>query len=103
MYQVILVTFPNKDEAITIAKVLIEEKLAACINILPAMLSVYKWEDKLKVDDEVQMIIKTKAEIFESLNDRITQLHSYEFPEVIALDINQGNSDYLNWIKESLS
>ncbi len=103
MYQVILVTFADSEEALTIANRLINEKLAACINILPQMKSVYKWKDELKVDNEVQMIIKTKAEKFDALNDRISQLHSYEFPEVIALDISQGNSQYLNWIKESLS
>jgi len=103
MYQVVLVTFPDKDAALSMAKILISEKLAACINILPEMQAVYSWKDELRVDSEVQMVIKTLTHKFDSLSERIAQLHSYEIAEIIALDIQQGNSPYLNWIKESLS
>ena len=103
MYQVVLVTFPDKEAALNMAKILINEKLAACINILPEMQAVYSWKDELKVDSEVQMVIKTLASKFDVLSERISQLHSYEIAEIIALDIQQGNSPYLNWIKESLS
>jgi len=103
MYQVVLVTFPDKDAALSMAKILISEKLAACINILPEMQAVYSWKDELRVDSEVQMVIKTLTNKFDSLSERIAQLHSYEIAEIIALDIQQGNSPYLNWIKESLS
>lgn len=103
MYQVVLVTFPDKEAALAMAKILINEKLAACINILPEMQAVYSWKDELKVDSEVQMVIKTLTNKFEVLNERIAQLHSYEIAEIIALDIQQGNTPYLNWIKESLS
>jgi len=103
MYQVVLVTFPHKEAALVVAKTLINEKLAACINILPEMQAIYSWEDELKVDNEVQMVIKTLTSKFEMLSERVSQLHSYEIAEIIALDIQQGNSPYLNWIKESLS
>lgn len=102
MYQVVLVTFANNQEALEIGKILIKEKLAACINVLPVMTSIYQWKDELKIDDEVQMIIKTKSDRFEQLSTRISELHSYEFAEIIALEISKGNSSYLNWIKESL-
>jgi len=103
MYQVVLVTFPHKEAALVVAKTLINEKLAACINILPEMQAIYSWKDELKVDNEVQMVIKTLTSKFEMLSERVSQLHSYEIAEIIALDIQQGNSPYLNWIKESLS
>ena len=103
MYQVVLVTFPDKEAAVAMAKILVGEKLAACINILPEMQAVYSWKDELRVDSEVQMVIKTLTDKFELLSERISQLHSYEIAEIIALDIQQGNSPYLNWIKESLS
>tara|TARA_B100000768_G_C11032142_1_gene270565 strand:+ start:191 stop:505 length:315 start_codon:yes stop_codon:yes gene_type:complete len=102
MYQVVLVTFPDKAAAIEVAKILISEKLAACINILPEMQAVYSWKDELRVDDEVQMVIKTLTTKFNELSDRITQLHSYDVAEIIALDIKAGNSPYLQWISESL-
>jgi periplasmic divalent cation tolerance protein len=103
MYQVVLVTFPDADAALDVAKTLLNEKLAACINILPKMQAVYCWKDELRVDSEVQMVIKTTKDKFEQLNERICQIHSYEIAEVIALDIQQGNAPYLNWIKESLN
>lgn len=103
MYQVVLVTFPDKEAALAMAKILISEKLAACINILPEMQAVYSWKDELRADSEVQMVIKTLTSKFEVISERIAQLHSYEIAEIIALDIQQGNSPYLNWIKESLS
>lgn len=103
MYQIVLVTFADNESALKMAKILIKEKLAACINILPEMQAVYEWKGELKVDSEVQMVIKTKKEMFSLLEDRISQLHSYEIAEIIAIDIQQGHQPYLKWIEESLT
>lgn len=85
-----------------IAEQLVTEKLAACVNILPNISSVYRWQGNIVSDTEIQLFIKSKIECFDLLNDRIKQLHPYDTPEVIALNIQQGDHQYLNWINESL-
>ena len=102
MYQVTLCTCPTMTIAQNIAQQLVTEKLAACINILPNVMSVYRWQDQVVSETEVQLLIKSKVEYFDLLNDRIKQLHPYDTPEVIALNIQQGDHQYLNWINESL-
>ena len=102
MYQVTLCTCPTMTIAQDIAQQLVKEKLAACINILPNVISVYRWQDNVVSEAEVQLLIKSKLEYFTLLNDRIKQLHPYDTPEVIALNIQQGDHQYLNWINESL-
>ncbi len=103
MYQVVLSTCPNTEVAKQIAKTLVSEKLAACVNILPKVTSIYQWQGKLVQDTEVQLVIKSRQELFTAISERITQLHPYEVAEIIALDINQGNPAYLQWIDESLT
>jgi periplasmic divalent cation tolerance protein len=102
MYQVILCTCPTTAIAQEIAEHLVTEKLAACVNILPNIISVYRWQENVVSETEVQLLIKTKAANFAQLNDRVKQLHPYDTPEVIALNIQQGDHQYLNWINESL-
>lgn len=85
-----------------IAEQLVTEQLAACVNLMPGITSVYQWQGKIEKEDEVLLFIKTSAEIFDELSARIEALHPYEVPEVIALDIQQGNSAYLDWIAGSL-
>lgn len=102
MYQIVLCTCPTTEKAQEIAQQLVEDKLAACVNILPEMLSVYRWQETIEHETEVQLVIKSKAELFVSLNNKICQLHPYDTPEVIALNIQQGDKHYLNWINESL-
>ncbi len=97
---VVLSTVSNKEEAKKIAKVLVEVKLAACVNIVDKVESIYEWQGKIQEDSEVLMIIKTKNELFESVMKKIKELHSYEVPEIVALDIKQGSYDYLKWIDE---
>ncbi|WP_206483259.1 divalent-cation tolerance protein CutA [Thalassotalea sp. G2M2-11] len=103
MYQVVLSTCPNTQVAEQIASALVTEQLAACVNILPKIKSIYQWQGKIACDDEVQLIIKTKTEHFTDVSDKISQLHPYDTPEIIALDIAQGNHSYLQWIDESLT
>ncbi|CAD5962862.1 divalent-cation tolerance protein CutA [Planktothrix agardhii] len=96
-YTVVFVTASSRLEAEKIAQVLVEEKLAACVSLMPIH-SIYTWESKLCRADEWQLIIKTDLRKFEPLTIRVKQLHSYEVPEVIALPIVNGLVGYLDWI-----
>ncbi len=98
---VVYVTAPNEDEAAGIARALVEAKLAACVNIISNIRSIYRWQGNLEDDSEVLMIIKTRKELFDSLKTEVKKLHSYEVPEIIALPISLGSEDYLKWIRES--
>ncbi len=101
-YQVVLCTCPNSQNAKEIAKSLVQKKYAACVNIIPNIISVYRWQDNIECDDEIQLVIKTTKDKFKAVSNEIKRLHPYDTPEVIAMSIQQGDEDYLNWIKESL-
>ena len=102
MYQLVLTTCPNETVAENIAQQLVTEKLAACVNIIPNITSIYSWQGEIHCDNEVQLLIKTDEKTFATLNERINQLHPYDVVEVIALNIQQGDQHYLNWITNSL-
>lgn len=95
---VIYCTVPNKREGKEIAKKLVEKKLAACVNILDKVESVFSWDGKLSEEREAMMIIKTKRELFDKINAMIQGLHSYNVPEVIAIPILEADDSYLQWI-----
>ena len=99
--QLVLTTLPNADAAAGLARALVEEKLAACCNIIPAVRSIYRWQDKLHDDNEVLMIIKTRSEQMERLKNRILELHPYAVPEVLALPVESGYLGYLEWLAQS--
>ena len=99
-YIVVYVTAPE-DEAVNLAKTLVEERLVACVNLVPGLRSIYWWQGKVEDEPEVLCIMKTRSNLFESLRDRVRELHSYEVEEIIALPILAGNLPYLNWIKEN--
>lgn len=101
MYQVIFCTCPSDNVAKLIATTLISEKLAACVNIIPKVTSVYQWNDQVMCDDEVKLVIKSTAKLFSLIELKINELHPYETPEIIAMNIQQGNKEYLQWIEES--
>ncbi len=101
MFQVILCTCPSRDVASLIAKTLVTKKLAACVNIIPNVTSVYTWEDELQFDDELQLVIKATSDLFSGISAKIHELHPYETPEIIAMNIQQGDDNYLHWINES--
>ena len=103
MYQVVLSTCPTTEVAEQLASQLVTEKLAACVNILPKIKSIYQWQGKIVQDQEVQLLIKTDSELFQALCDKINQLHPYDVPEIIALEITQSSHAYLQWIDESLT
>jgi len=103
MYQVILVTCPNKKEARKIATFLVKERLSACVNIIDKIESFFWWQKKIDYAKEVLLIIKTKKEKIPKIIKLVKKLHPYSVPEIIALDITTGEKNYLKWIDESLS
>ncbi len=94
----VLTNCPDETVANTIARAVIEEELAACVNILPRVQSVYRWQGSLESAPEVPLLIKTTATAYPALEQRIAELHPYELPEIIALPIAQGLPAYLNWL-----
>ncbi|PYP82833.1 MAG: hypothetical protein DMF61_25290 [Blastocatellia bacterium AA13] len=99
---IVLVTSANGDEASKIAEALVRERLAACVNIISDVESVYRWEGKVARDREMLLVIKTTADRYSELEQRIHKLHSYSTPEVVAIPIQQGSANYLTWLRESV-
>jgi periplasmic divalent cation tolerance protein len=99
---IVLVTTSSREPAATIAEALVSERLAACVNIIDTIDSVYRWEGKIVRDAEALMVIKTTDERYPDLERRVKQLHSYSTPEVIAINIERGSSEYLAWLRESV-
>ena len=95
---VVLVTTPSPERAAEIARALVEERLAACGNVVPGLRSIYRWEGKVQDDAEALLVLKTTRARFEALRDRVLALHPYEVPEVIALPVEAGSAPYLAWI-----
>ena len=99
-YVVVYITCGSHEEATTIARDLVESRLIACANLVPGVTSIYRWEGKVESDQEVLLIAKTRQVLFPKLAERVTQLHSYDLPEVIALPLQAGLEGYLKWIDE---
>lgn len=97
-YIVVYVTTPNTDIANKIAKNLVETRLAACVNIIQKIQSIYRWGGKIEKDEETLLIIKSRPELFNELSKAVKESHPYEVPEIIALPIIEGNKEYLDWI-----
>jgi periplasmic divalent cation tolerance protein len=98
---VVLVTCGSEEEAMRIANSLIEERLAACVNIISPVHSIYRWEGKILDEKEWMLIIKTQEGRFEDLEKKVKSLHSYSVPEIIALPIVEGSAPYLKWLEEN--
>jgi len=96
---VVLVTAGSVENAETIARALVEERLAACVNVLPGVRSIYRWQGRVADDSEWLLIIKTSRERFAAVETRVRALHTYEVAEVIALDIALGSTPYLEWLR----
>ncbi|KAL6867708.1 hypothetical protein ACP4OV_015732 [Aristida adscensionis] len=98
---VVYVTAPNREAGKKLSQSIISEKLAACVNIVPGIESVYWWEGKVQTDGEELLIIKTREALLDALTEHVKANHEYDVPEVIALPITGGNTKYLEWIKNS--
>jgi periplasmic divalent cation tolerance protein len=97
-YQLILTTCPNVRSARRIARVLVEERLAACVNILPIAQSIYRWRGQVETAREFLLIIKSRGRDFPVIEKRLRRLHPYELPEIIAVPVADGYARYLSWI-----
>ena len=100
---VVYVTVGSAEEAELLARSLVEERLAACVNRLKPVQSVYRWQGKVEASEEELLVIKTKKELFRSLEKRVRALHSYAVPEIIALPVIAGSTRYLRWLREQVS
>jgi len=100
--QIVLSTAGSEDEARMIARHLVENRLAACVNIVPQIESIYRWKGKLESSQEWLLLIKTTADRFPAVRDAVRELHSYDLPECIAISVEDGTSDYLEWIGQSV-
>lgn len=99
-YCIVNCTTSNKKNAVEIAKSLIEQKLAACVNIIPNVISVYTWENNICEGQEFLLVIKTQRRLFRKVQAAILAKHEYELPEIIATPIDKGYDKYLKWIKD---
>ncbi|PYX78962.1 MAG: divalent-cation tolerance protein CutA [Acidobacteria bacterium] len=100
--KIVLTTAGSQEEARKIAHALLERRLAACVNILPSVESVYRWKEKVETAPEWMLVIKTTEAAFGRVRTVIGELHSYELPECLLLSIEDGGADYLTWISDSV-
>ena len=98
--RIILTTAGSQEEAGKIAHALVERRLAACVNIMPRIESIYRWNQQVESAEEWLLIIKTRGQRFEEVRGAIEELHSYELPECVMLEVTAGNREYLDWIEQ---
>jgi len=99
----VLNTCPDRETAAALARALVEQRLAACVNVLPGIESVYRWQETIETDHEVLLLIKTRAAAYPRLEAELRRLHPYELPEIIAVSIDGGISEYLSWINNEVT
>ncbi len=99
---VVLTTAGNEEQALKIANELVNNKLAACVNIIPTIHSIYRWKNKIWNDTEKLLLIKTASHLFQEVRKKIKAVHSYELPEIIAFKVEKGDENVLKWIDESI-
>jgi len=100
--RIVLTTAGSEEEAQKIARHLVEKRLAACVNIIPQVESIYRWQGKVESAREWLLLVKTTQERFPAVRDAIRELHSYDVPECVVLSIEAGSSDYLQWLADSV-
>ncbi len=101
MFSIIYITAGSMDEAKSIGRTLVEERLAACANIFP-ITSIFRWKDKIEEAGEFGIIVKTRTDKVKDIENRVRQIHSYEVPCIVSFKIGSGSEDYLKWIGESV-
>lgn len=99
---VVLTTCDSEEKAAELARALVEQKVAACVNILPGVRSIYHWQGKVEDAQEWQLVIKSRRDLFPTLKEAIAAVHSYEVPEVLALPVVDGSEAYLSWLDREL-
>jgi len=102
-FRIVLTTASSRDEAKRIAKALVEERLAACVNLVGGVESIYRWQGEVEEAAEVLLLIKTNVEKLEALETAVRRLHSYEVPEFLIFEVNGGSAAYLKWLDDSLT
>jgi periplasmic divalent cation tolerance protein len=95
------VTMPDAERASALAQILVGEGLAACVNVVPGIRSIYRWEGRIQEDDEVLCLIKTRPALFDRVRRRILELHPYEVPEILAFGVDEGSPTYLDWLRDA--
>ena len=100
---VVLSTVGSAEDAERIARALVEQRLAACVNVVPGLVSVYRWKGNVEREDERLLVIKTRRERFSALREALAALHPYEMPEILALPVEEGSPAYLEWLDESVA
>jgi periplasmic divalent cation tolerance protein len=100
--RIVLITAPDRAVAAGLGRALVEERLAACANLVPQVTSIYRWEDAVQEDSEVLMVVKTSAGRVAALTERVLALHPYEVPEVLVLPVESGSAAYLDWVRASV-
>ncbi len=100
-FAVVLVTSPTHERSLFIASALVAEKVAACVNILPGVTSVYRWEGEIHKDEEEILVIKTRRDNLPALESRVKEMHPFDVPEIVALPIQGGSAPYLQWLADS--
>jgi len=101
--KVVLTTAGSLEEAQRIAETLVDRRLAACVNIVPRIRSIYRWQDKVETAEEWLLVVKTTGSAFDRVRSAIKELHSYDLPECICLAIEDGSKEYLEWIASCVS
>ncbi|MBP9733799.1 MAG: divalent-cation tolerance protein CutA [Candidatus Omnitrophica bacterium] len=101
--RVVLITCKDDDQASGIARELVQQRLAACVSLIPQIRSLYVWQGKLEETSEVMLVAKTRQELVGRLEEAVRALHSYECPEIISMPVDQGFAPYLAWVRESTS
>lgn len=99
--QLLLSTVPDRETGERIAAALVTERLAACVNILPAVTSIYEWQGEVQRDAEYLLLIKTRKSLYPQLESRLLALHPYELPELVAVSLEGGLAGYLQWIQDN--
>lgn len=98
---ILLTTFPADRDAAALGRTLVAERLAACVNLLPAMSSIYRWQGEVETANEIQLVIKTTAGRVEALERRVTELHPYDVPEILVLPVIEASAAYAAWLRDS--
>ena len=101
--RIALTTCDTIEAATALARALVEERLVACVNVVPGVRSIYRWKGEIQEDGETLLVMKTDAAHLKALEQAVLRLHSYDVPEFIALSVDSGSEEYLNWVEDSLT